>query len=212
MSLTTLALFLISAGLAFACSIGNRRVVSTIRDKKARSEYAELLEYVDTPIVRLFYSSSSRCLTKLDSLLILGRRDEARALLTSTLFGRHSLLRNNPELLVRAFYFYADDGEKEKAEKCLATLSSNRSGDVVESCQEYYEIMLCGSSKYINKMLELLPKAKIGKLPQLYFLLARQYENAGDLDSADKYRNLLQADVRLSTVTKSKATSKETQR
>ena len=94
------------------------------------------------------------------------------------------------EIDALAFNYYAQAGNRKRAKELLADLKAVKGADraVIADCQLTYDIVCGHRHDMIDKMEFLLPNANDAQKGKLYFLLAKQYANAGNKERARAYR------------------------
>ncbi|MBM6942278.1 hypothetical protein [Collinsella intestinalis] len=118
-----------------------------------------------------------------------GERELAERMLELMLRMRNSAKRQ-AEIDALAFNYYAQAGNRKRAKELLADLKAVKGADraVIADCQLTYDIVCGHRHDMIDKMESLLPNANDAQKGKLYFLLAKQYANAGNKERARAYR------------------------
>ena len=118
-----------------------------------------------------------------------GERELAERMLELLVRMRNSAKRQ-AQVDAMAFNYYTRAGNKKRAKELLADLKQVKGADraLIADCQLTYEIVFGHRHDMIDKMESMLPGADEALTGKLYFLLAKQYANAGDKERARSYR------------------------
>ena len=118
-----------------------------------------------------------------------GDRELAERMIELLVRMRNSAKRQ-AQILPIAFNYFAENGNKKRAKELLAELKETKGADkaVIADCQLTYEIVFGKRCDMIDKMEAMLPRANQQLKGKLYYLLAKQYANAGNRERARHYR------------------------
>lgn len=127
---------------------------------------------------------------KLNGAIMKGNKEEIEACLD-----RFENVRLNTEqksaVYNRAFYYYLTNAETEKAETYYKRIAENRKEDLNDEVERLYDTYVLGGFKYLQQTEEAWEQASENMKPTLEALLAKMYENKGDIKQAEKYTELL---------------------
>lgn len=156
---------------------------------EGRSE--ELLAYLDGRYARLLFPVFNRrylqfkahaqahdekcALHALDELLAMRLTNEQRS-----------------ELLVTAFEYYLGHGKGDKARHVVKLVAEAEGGQqAAAELKKVYEIVAEHSHAYVDEMEAALAGADKETARRLHYLLALQYDSAGDAAAAERHRKLM---------------------
>ena len=90
-------------------------------------------------------------------------------------------------LLLRAFNFFVEQEDYERAGELLGELREKASPEQLAGCERTYAIFAEKSSAYVDQMEAELKDATGAERTTLLYLLSVQYENKGDVKRANEY-------------------------
>lgn len=189
MDMKTIGVIVLIAAFAalIYVELQKRTTFAKLEHYMAEQEFDKYLEVLDRPVMNILYPEYNRLFMRLNAYLAMGDTKN-----TARVLDQMMPLRMNKQqqlaLAVKAFSFYVEVEDKEKAERALTILEANGSDAVAKGSREMFDIFLCGSTKYIGQMERELKDASEADQLRLCQLLAIQYESRGDKARAKEYQ------------------------
>lgn len=189
MDMKTIGVIVLIAAFAalIYVELQKRTTFAKLEHYMAEQEFDKYLEVLGRPVMNILYPEYNRLFMRLNAYLAMGDTKN-----TARVLDQMMPLRMNKQqqlaLAVKAFSFYVEVEDKEKAERALTILEANGSDAVAKGSREMFDIFLCGSTKYIGQMERELKDASEADQLRLCQLLAIQYENRGDKARAKEYQ------------------------
>lgn len=172
--------------------IARRRSVAKAAQMFERGEYEELLEYLESTYVRMFYPRYNRMHMQFKALDANGETKAAAEVL-DLLYAAKPSDAQRADLLVVAFEFYLRNHMHDKAATTLERIQATPAlKPAAAELETLFDIMENKGSGYIDEMKAQLKDADKPTRQRLLTLIAKQYENAGNKAEAAHYRALLQ--------------------
>ena len=172
----------------FALLGGRKLVFSYISELYRSKRYDELIDFLDTLFVKLLYPQYNRTYTRLNAYLAKGDADKAARAFDELLTMKTSS-EQRKDLVVKAFEFYMNTGRHKDAKALLEEIATFGSESLTERCELTYDIVARKSSRHIDEMeAELAGDVSHARRLELSYLLALQYRNRGDEESADRWQ------------------------
>ncbi len=98
--------------------------------------------------------------------------------------------KRQAQVIALAFNYYVSLGNKKRAKELMEQSKRYCDQSVASDCQLTYDIVFGKRHDCIDRMVRMLDSAQPQLKSKLYFLIAKQYRNAGDAKSARKYEQL----------------------
>ncbi|MCI5774715.1 MAG: hypothetical protein MR210_09150 [Erysipelotrichaceae bacterium] len=101
--------------------------------------------------------------------------------------------KNKPQqadLLMKIYNFYMEKENKEECKKYLAEIEKLDNKAMYDEAKMMYDIFLDKKANHIDQLLAEAQKAPENIRAPFYYMIAKQYENMDDQETADKYYQL----------------------
>ena len=171
-----------------------------VDDLFAQGRYEDVLEYLDGKYASKFFPVYNSRYARFNAYSMMGKTKEAYDEL-QIIFSMDNISdKQLDDLLPTAFQFYLKNGYYEKAKSTLDRIARTEDLlNLVPALTRIYEIVAEKSTAYIEEMESQVQNAADEATEHsLNYLIALQYENAGDKKQAEKYRKAA-ADTKAST-------------
>lgn len=182
------AVAVLALGSAFL-ALKKRAVFTALQGHLMHGRFDEFFTLIDKPFTRMLYPAYNLTYFKLNAYLL--KDDTANVNKTLTeLLGARTSKRQRVDLVTKAFNIYVGQQDKRRAKELLAEIegwTDERLAAVQHDCRRTYDILLGKSSAYLDEVSRELEGAEGARRGQLEYLLARQYENKGDTQSAEEH-------------------------
>lgn len=161
-------------------------IFSRYRSLFERQDFAGCVELLDRPLSKLLFPRYNQLYMRLNALTCLDDEEGCRAAIEEML----GLRMNDEQRLVlqlRAFDFFVERGEYDRARQLLDELREKAPAEALEEREQTLDILANGSYRYIRSMESQLEGADAAKTVRLCYLLSTQYESKGDAQKAQSY-------------------------
>lgn len=166
--------------------VQKRAIFAKIEHYFSEQDYASCLNLLDKNLTQLIYPRYNQLFMRLNCQLGLENTGEATRIIDE-MMGLKMNREQQLALYSKAFAFFVENEDKERAEKVLERIEATGEESLAQASRETFEIFANRSDKYLDQMLASLDQAGEGERLRLYQLIAVQYENRGDADLADEY-------------------------
>lgn len=119
-----------------------------------------------------------------------GEREMATRMIELMLRMRNSKQRQ-AQTDVMAFNYFVKIGRKKRAGELLSDIKRSCGEAQARDCQLTYDIVFERSHDFIDQMEGMLTDAAPALRAKLYFLLSKQYANAGNAEESRRYKGLM---------------------
>lgn len=150
----------------------------------------ELILYLDRPLVKRLYPKYNQLYMTFNADLLKGDAREASRVLDA-LLAMKTEQNQREDLVVKAFGFYMDAGEYDRAKALMEEIRGLSDAELAMECAQMFEILAEKSTAYIEEMTERLTSLEKDDKVQTCLLLAAQYDNLGDNKAAERYRRMV---------------------
>lgn len=172
--------------------VARRRSVAKAAQMFERGAYEELLDYLETTYVRMFYPRYNRMYMQFKTLDANGETAAAAEVL-DLLYAAKPSDEQRADLLVVAFEFYLRNHMRDKAATTLERIQATPAlKPAATELEMLFDIMENKGTSHIDEMKDQLKDADAPTRQRLLTLIAKQYENAGNASEAARYRSMLQ--------------------
>lgn len=183
--------FIIVLVIYFLLSEGLRRYLEMkIEALYSAGLYDECFDYLNKLPARVLMTTFKQYYLRFMVHEARGEEEMATRMIEIMLRMRNSKKRQ-AALVVMAFNYFATIEDKNRAKELLVEVKQRCEKQVIQDCQLTYDIVFGKRHDYIEKMEQMLAKADKPLKAKLYFLLSKQYENAGDGKAARRYVELM---------------------
>lgn len=183
--------FIIVLIVYFLASEGLRRYFEAkVEALYAAGLYDECFEFLNKLPARVLMTTFKQYYLRFMVHEARGEEEMATRMIEIMLRMRNSKKRQ-AALVVMAFNYFATIEDKKRAKELLVEVKQRCDKQVIQDCQLTYDIVFGRRHDYIEKMEQMLPRADKPLKAKLYFLLSKQYENAGDGKGARRYVELM---------------------
>lgn len=173
--------------------VARRRSVAKAAEMFGKGEFEELLDYLETTYVRMFYPRYNRMYMQFKTLDAKGETEAASEVL-DLLYAAKPSDEQRSDLLVVSFEFYLRNHMNEQA---LKTLERTKATPALEPAaaelETLYDVLANKGTGHIDEMEKQLDTADAATRQRLLYLLSKQYENLGNAQEAERYRKLMEA-------------------
>lgn len=158
-----------------------RRILAEIRRMLAEERYDEAECLLAGRSARFALPEYNRTYLLLNIKVMRGDLKAADRIFDG-LLRRHLPRKLREDLVMRAFEFYVEIKNRKRSSALLEEIEGwdDRPDAVKRSARQMYDIMIGGSSAYIDEMERALADRSSGDRARLLLLLGTQYENRGD--------------------------------
>jgi hypothetical protein len=186
-----LALVIVVIALVVAHQLAMRHISSRAQMLYASNKPDEMLAYLDSGFVQRLMPNYNINYMRLNAYELKGDRASADQTI-DLLYNLSADGRQRVDLISTAFRHYLTVGDKAGAKKVLGWTNETLSAKpLAKEFDKLYAITFEGSDDYIDEMKGQIPKADIPTKERLLYLLAKQYDNQGDEQSAAQAREEL---------------------
>ena len=167
--------------------VQKRLIFSRYEKLFEQGDFEGCLRVLDGPVARVVYPRYNQLYMRLNAQMCLSDNEAARATIDEML-ALGSSNKQRLVLLLRAFNFFVEQEDYDRAGELLGELREKASPEQLAGCERTYAIFAEKSSAYIDQMEAELKDATGPERTTLLYLLSVQYENKGDAQRANAYR------------------------
>lgn len=178
--------------------VQKRLIFSRYEKLFEKGDFEGCLRVLDGPVAKIVYPRYNQLYMRLNAQMCLADADASRRTIDEML-ELSSSDKQRLVLLLRAFNFFVEQEDYERAGELLEELREKASPEQLAGCERTYAIFAEKSSAYVDQMEAELKDATGPERTTLLYLLSIQYENKGDVKRANEYleqvRNVFEAAV-----------------
>ncbi|WP_317415862.1 hypothetical protein [Thermophilibacter provencensis] len=178
--------------------VQKRLIFSRYEKLFEKGDFEGCLRVLDGPVVKIVYPRYNQLYMRLNTQMCLADADASRRTIDEML-ELSSSDKQRLVLLLRAFNFFVEQEDYERAGELLEELREKASPEQLAGCERTYAIFAEKSAAYVDQMEAELKDATGPERTTLLYLLSVQYENKGDVKRANEYleqvRNVFEAAV-----------------
>lgn len=178
--------------------VQKRLIFSRYEKLFEKGDFEGCLRVLDGPVAKIVYPRYNRLYMRLNAQMCLADADASRRTIDEML-ELSSSDKQRLVLLLRAFNFFVEQEDYERAGELLEELREKASPEQLAGCERTYAIFAEKSAAYVDQMEAELKDATGPERTTLLYLLSVQYENKGDVKRANEYleqvRNVFEAAV-----------------
>lgn len=178
--------------------VQKRLIFSRYEKLFEKGDFEGCLRVLDGPVVKIVYPRYNQLYMRLNAQMCLTDADASRRTIDEML-ELSSSDKQRLVLLLRAFNFFVEQEDYERAGELLEELREKASPEQLAGCERTYAIFAEKSAAYVDQMEAELKDATGPERTTLLYLLSVQYENKGDVKRANEYleqvRNVFEAAV-----------------
>ncbi|WP_075279567.1 hypothetical protein [Thermophilibacter provencensis] len=178
--------------------VQKRLIFSRYEKLFEKGDFDGCLRVLDGPVVKIVYPRYNQLYMRLNAQMCLADADASRRTIDEML-ELSSSDKQRLVLLLRAFNFFVEQEDYERAGELLEELREKASPEQLAGCERTYAIFAEKSAAYVDQMEAELKDATGPERTTLLYLLSVQYENKGDVKRANEYleqvRNVFEAAV-----------------
>lgn len=178
--------------------VQKRLIFSRYEKLFEKGDFEGCLRVLDGPVAKIVYPRYNQLYMRLNAQMCLADADASRRTIEEMLELRSSD-KQRLVLLLRAFNFFVEQEDYERAGELLEELREKASPEQLAGCERTYAIFAEKSAAYVDQMEAELKDATGPERTTLLYLLSVQYENKGDVKRANEYleqvRNVFEAAV-----------------
>ncbi len=178
--------------------VQKRLIFSRYEKLFEKGDFEGCLRVLDGPVVKIVYPRYNQLYMRLNAQMCLADADASRRTIDEML-ELSSSDKQRLVLLLRAFNFFVEQEDYERADELLEELREKSSPEQLAGCERTYAIFAEKSAAYVDQMEAELKDATGPERTTLLYLLSVQYENKGDVKRANEYleqvRNVFEAAV-----------------
>ena len=176
--------------------VQKRLIFSRYEKLFEKGDFEGCLRVLDGPVAKIVYPRYNQLYMRLNAQMCLADTDASRRTIDEML-ELNSSDKQRLVLLLRAFNFFVEQEDYERAGELLEELREKASPEQLAGCERTYAIFAEKSSAYVDQMEAELKDATGAERTTLLYLLSVQYENKGDVKRANEYleqvRNVFEA-------------------
>ena len=178
--------------------VQKRLIFSRYEKLFEKGDFEGCLRVLDGPVAKIVYPRYNQLYMRLNAQMCLADADASRRTIDEML-ELSSSDKQRLVLLLRAFNFFVEQEDYDRAGELLEELRAKASPEQLAGCERTYAIFAEKSSAYVDQMEAELKDATGPERTTLLYLLSVQYENKGDVKRANEYleqvRNVFEAAV-----------------
>lgn len=178
--------------------VQKRLIFSRYEKLFEKGDFEGCLRVLDGPVAKIVYPRYNQLYMRLNAQMCLADADASRRTIDEML-ELSSSDKQRLVLLLRAFNFFVEQEDYERAGELLEELREKASPEQLAGCERTYAIFAEKSAAYVDQMEAELKDASGPERTTLLYLLSVQYENKGDVKRANEYleqvRNVFEAAV-----------------
>ena len=178
--------------------VQKRLIFSRYEKLFEKGDFEGCLRVLEGPVAKIVYPRYNQLYMRLNAQMCLADTDASRRTIDEML-ELNSSDKQRLVLLLRAFNFFVEQEDYERAGELLEELREKASPEQLAGCERTYAIFAEKSSAYVDQMEAELKDATGAERTTLLYLLSVQYENKGDVKRANEYleqvRNVFEAAV-----------------
>ena len=178
--------------------VQKRLIFSRYEKLFEKGDFEGCLRVLDGPVAKIVYPRYNQLYMRLNAQMCLADADASRRTIDEML-ELSSSDKQRLVLLLRAFNFFVEQEDYERAGELLEELREKASPEQLAGCERTYAIFAEKSAAYVDQMEAELKDATGPERTTLLYLLSVQYENKGDVKRANEYleqaRNVFEAAV-----------------
>lgn len=178
--------------------VQKRLIFSRYEKLFEKGDFEGCLRVLDGPVAKIVYPRYNQLYMRLNAQMCLADADASRRTIEEML-ELSSSDKQRLVLLLRAFNFFVEQEDYERAGELLEELREKASPEQLAGCERTYAIFAEKSAAYVDQMEAELKDATGPERTTLLYLLSVQYENKGDVKRANEYleqvRNVFEAAV-----------------
>lgn len=178
--------------------VQKRLIFSRYEKLFEKGDFEGCIRLLDGPVAKIIYPRYNQLYMRLNAQMCLADADASRCTIEEMLELRSSD-KQRLVLLLRAFNFFVEQEDYERAGELLEELREKASPEQLAGCERTYAIFAEKSAAYVDQMEAELKGATGPERTTLLYLLSVQYENKGDVKRANEYleqvRNVFEAAV-----------------
>lgn len=178
--------------------VQKRLIFSRYEKLFEKGDFEGCLRVLDGPVAKIVYPRYNQLYMRLNAQMCLADADASRRTIDEML-ELSSSDKQRLVLLLRAFNFFVEQEDYERAGELLEELREKASPEQLAGCERTYAIFAEKSAVYVDQMEAELKDATGPERTTLLYLLSVQYENKGDVKRANEYleqvRNVFEAAV-----------------
>lgn len=166
--------------------VQKRLIFSRYEKLFERGDFEGCIRLLDGPVAKIIYPRYNQLYMRLNAQMCLADAGASRRTIEEMLELRSSD-KQRLVLLLRAFNFFVEQEDYERAGELLEELREKASPEQLAGCERTYAIFAEKSSAYVGEMEAELKDATGPERTTLLYLLSVQYENKGDAKRANEY-------------------------
>lgn len=166
--------------------VQKRLIFSRYEKLFEKGDFEGCLRVLEGPVAKIVYPRYNQLYMRLNAQMCLADTDASRRTIDEML-ELNSSDKQRLVLLLRAFNFFVEQEDYERAGELLGELREKASPEQLAGCERTYAIFAEKSSAYVDQMEAELKDATGAERTTLLYLLSVQYENKGDVKRANEY-------------------------
>lgn len=166
--------------------VQKRLIFSRYEKLFEKGDFEGCLRVLDGPVAKIVYPRYNQLYMRLNAQMCLADADASRRTIDEML-ELSSSDKQRLVLLLRAFNFFVEQEDYERAGELLEELREKASPEQLAGCEHTYAIFAEKSAAYVDQMEAELKDATGPERTTLLYLLSVQYENKGDVKRANEY-------------------------
>lgn len=166
--------------------VQKRLIFSRYEKLFEKGDFEGCLRVLEGPVAKIVYPRYNQLYMRLNAQMCLADTDASRRTIDEML-ELNSSDKQRLVLLLRAFNFFVEQEDYERAGELLGELREKASSEQLAGCERTYAIFAEKSSAYVDQMEAELKDATGAERTTLLYLLSVQYENKGDVKRANEY-------------------------
>ena len=166
--------------------VQKRLIFSRYEKLFEKGDFEGCLRVLEGPVAKIVYPRYNQLYMRLNAQMCLADTDASRRTIDEML-ELNSSDKQRLVLLLRAFNFFVEQEDYERAGELLGELREKASPEQLAGCERTYAIFAEKSSAYVDQMEAELKDATGAERTTLLYLLSVQSENKGDVKRANEY-------------------------
>lgn len=184
----TLVLLVILVIIWIVTILARRSRTRKLEQLLAQQEFGAFYKLLGAISTRLLYPEYVLTSMNIDALMLQGD-DEQAAKLFDRLLRRKTGRKQRMSLVLKAFNFYVGTDDAKRSRELLAEIEDwgQQFDPIKYDCRRLYDVLVAGKTNHIEEMEQELESVDSLQRGRLEYLLAVQYEHAGDTAKRDDY-------------------------
>ena len=180
---------LLTIGFLMAGFLMRRSIKKKIERCVNAKDYKTMLKILDSLFVKVLFQPYQVELMRLNTYLSLNDKAKIDEEFSILLSARKSVAQTQ-QLVLRAFVYYIKEKDKDKCSDLMELIENFNDETIKKQMRIMYDTYILKGSRYIHILLEELDKTEDQNRGPIAYMIALQYENAGNKQKAEDYKKI----------------------